>query len=40
MGIAATAVARGASLDQLERGGRDLVATSWSQVLSGLVQQV
>merc|ERR1711974_520807 len=39
MGIAATAVARGAGLDQLERGGRDLVATSWGQVLSGLVEQ-
>ena len=40
MGIAATAVARGAGLDQLDRAGRDLVATSWGQVLSGLVRQV
>ena len=40
MGIAATAVARGAGLNQLERGGRHLVANSWGQVLSGLVRQV
>ena len=40
MGIAATAVGRGAGLNQLDRAGRDLVATSWGQVLAGLVQQV
>ena len=40
MGLAATAVARGAGLNQLERGGRHLVAASWGQVLSGLVRQV
>ena len=40
MGLAATAVGRGAGLDQLDRVGRELVATSWGQVLSGLVRQV
>ena len=40
MGIASTAVARGAGLNQLKRGGRHLVANSWGQVLSGLVRQV
>ena len=40
MGLAATAVGRGAGLDQLDRAGRELVATSWGQVLSGLVRQV
>ena len=40
IGIAATAVARGAGLDQLDRDGRHLVVNSWGQVLSSLVGQV